>query len=197
MGLLLACAGTLAVGQSNGGRTVDMGTFTVTAPPGWHWKTHVDRRARQVLFTHRMAASDGDVPHVITIFMGQNKLLHPPRHIGEQEAADDFRNMEERGMIMKGEWEGEYELRDVTKGAVTIAGKKLYTMSYKQMNGRLFGKSAVSESTLYVYFPADFSDRHVFYMIIITQLHGRGEKPLDLTDMTSAAIEGLDNKQSP
>jgi ankyrin repeat protein len=111
----------------------------------------------------------------------RNEMAPQGWHFSEEEAADDFRNNEEKIMTEELVKKGTYELKDVKKGAATIGGKKFYTMSYKTTTGSFWGQFVEGgasyhavESALYLFFPPDFKKTHIFYGFLISDYYLRG-----------------------
>jgi hypothetical protein len=72
-------------------------------------------------------------------------------------------------------------LHAAKKGVAAVDEKTLYTLSYKQMGGKWFGKDKIVESVLYLYFPPNFHESHKFYLFHISQANRRdAQAPLDI-----------------
>jgi hypothetical protein len=103
----------------------------------------------------------------------------------EEEVADDFRKMEEEGMIRMGVMKGVFELTDVKKDTTVIGDKKLYFMSYRT-SGWSIGpvrRKYINDAVLYLFFPSDFKERHFFYCFLIQ--YGDMQGSLEKGDLTS------------
>jgi hypothetical protein len=111
--------------------------------------------------------------------------------ISEEEVANDYRDREEADMIRRGVMTGQYELSDVKKSITMIGGKKVYFMSYKTLGWSKGNKGptdhrVVGEAVLYLFFPADFKERHFFYIFLINHSYLQGSlQKGDLTPIIS------------
>jgi hypothetical protein len=91
--------------------------------------------------------------------------------LSEEEVANDYRGGEVMNMEVMGVNPGKYELHDVKNDVTTMNGKKLYSLSYRKMGGAWFGANKVEEAVLYLYFPSDFKEKHLFYLFLISEFH--------------------------
>jgi hypothetical protein len=171
--LFISCATSEQVTQTVKDQTIDMGDYAVSVPPGDGWKVETDKDKLTVQFTKQTKSFLGGALPMTVIQVGQNRVLQEKWNLSEEDTADDFRNMEEVGMMMLGVMPGNYELHDVKKDTMRMEGKKLYTMSYKTMGGKWFGTDKIQEATLYVYFPQDFREKHKFYTFLMGEVHER------------------------
>lgn len=96
-------------------------------------------------------------------------------HLSEEQVADDFRSQEKN--IIRSDWstKSEYKLKDVKKDVTTIGGKKLYRMNYKVTYPyNLMEGWRVVNAVLYMYFPPEFKQNHIFYGFLFSESHAWG-----------------------
>ena len=155
---------------------VDADYFTVEAPYGV-WAYQVDKQTGFISVKFEKAKYSvlgaGVGSTLIQVF--RNGVKQEGWHMNEEEVADDFRNQEENIMRLEGSTKIEYKLKDAKKGVTTIGGKKLYFMSYKltfPYNIREGWK--VINAVLYLYFPSEFKENHIFYGFLFSESHPKG-----------------------
>jgi hypothetical protein len=175
--ILLSCATTLPGRQYTQGSIIDMGNFSVIGPPGNGWFVNIQKDQRKVEFQKRNVSqstgfiNESTLIHVLQNWVADEKL----KRLSEEEVADDFRMKEELGMLFRGVGMGKYELTDVKKETTIIDDKKLYLMSYRTSGvGKPVPRKWISEAVLYLFFPADFKERHFFYCFLIQQVKAEG-----------------------
>lgn len=161
-------------------QTFDLGRYTVKAPSRGNWKAEIAKGEGRVSFMKQPPG--GGLPTTM-IQVSYNWLAQEETwEWSEEKVADNYRTGETVNMFMQGVSQGLYELLDEKKDAATLDGKRLYTLSYKQMNGKLFGTDKIAESILYLYFPPNFKETHIFYVFIITEVNKRdNQEAADLT----------------
>jgi len=167
--LLLSCA-TLYIK----GSIIDTDHFSVIGPPGDGWYVNIKKDPAIVEF--RKASKD------------ENTLIKALRNwiadknfwgLSEGEVATHYRNGEEADMKLRGEMQRLYHLSDVKRGTTMIGDKQVYFMSYRASG---IPERVVSDAVLYLFFPADFKERHFFYVFLITHSYAQGK--LDKGDLT-------------
>jgi hypothetical protein len=176
--LLLSCATTLPGRQYTQGSIIDMDHFSIIGPPGDGWFVNIQKGQGIVEFIKRsVSQSTGSVTESIMIRVFRNWITDEKlKSLSEEKVADDFRSNEEAGMLMMGVMRGEYDLTDVKKDATMIGDKKLYLMSYRT-SGWSKGSTRqrwINDSVLYLFFPADFRDKHFFYCFQLGHLFMQG-----------------------
>ena len=176
--LLLSCATVLPGRQYTQGSTIDINHYSVIGPPGDGWVVNIQKDQRTVEFIKRnVSQSTGLINDTTMIRVFRNWITEGRlRRLSEEEVADDFRKMEEQGMIMMGVMKGEYELSDVKKDTTMIGDKKIYFMSYIT-SGWSKGPTRqrwISDSVLYLFFPADFKEKYYFYCFQLGHLFMQG-----------------------
>jgi hypothetical protein len=168
--LLLSCATTLPGRQYTQGNIIDMGYFSVIGPPGEGWAVNIKKDQETIEFQKRnVSQSTGLLNDITMIKVFRNWITEERFMQSEEEVADDFRKMEEEGMIRMGVMKGVFELTDVKKDTTVIGGKKLYFMSYRT-SGWSIGpvrRKYINDAVLYLFFPSDFKERHFFYCFLI------------------------------
>jgi hypothetical protein len=184
LSFLFACSTPQSLNQESKERTIDMDSYTVDLPSGENWKVEIDKRVGSVRFLKQPKSlfGRGGLPTTM-IQVSYNWVVEEKMwQLSEEDIANDYRDGEVANMTMAGVLPGSYELHDAKKDITTLDGKKLYTLSYKQMGGKWFGTDKISESILYMYFPSSFKETHTFYLFLISELHKR-EKEIaaDLT----------------
>jgi len=175
--LLLSCATTPPGRQYTQGGIIDMGHFSVIGPPGDGWSVNIQKDQRKIEFEKRnVSQSTGFINESILIHVFRNGVTDEKiKRLTEEEVADDFRGKEEVGMLMRGVMMGKYELSDVKKDTIIIGDRKLYFMSYRTSGfGKPVPRKWISEATLYLFFPADFKEKHFFYCFLIQQVKVEG-----------------------
>ncbi len=178
--LLSSCATTLQIQQVSEGQFIDMGAYSIKTPPGEGWKAEVVEQKAAVRF-YRQSLQKGVIAGTTIIQVFQNVIFPGGWHLSEEEAADDYRNNEERGMVELGVKKGQYQLSDVKKGITAIDGRKLYFMSYK--TAELKGLFKTAEAVLYLFFPPDFKKMHIFYCFLINEAYVTGKYEVNLTQI--------------
>jgi hypothetical protein len=193
--LLLSCATTLPGRQYTQGSVIDMGHFSVIGPPGDGWFVNIQKNKGVVEFIKRnVSQSPGSINETIMVRVFQNSITDEKlKHLSEEKVADDFRANEETGMLVMGAMRGEYYLTDVKKDTAMIGDKKLYLMSYRT-SGWSKGPARqkwINDSVLYLFFPADFKEKHFFYCLQLGHLFMQGS--LEKGDLTPIipVINGL------
>ncbi len=175
--ILLSCATTLPSRQYPQGSIIDMGHFSVVGPPGDDWFVNMQKDQEKIEFEKRNVSQ-------CTGFINESTLIHVLRNgvteeklkrLTEEEVANDFRGKEEAGMLIRGVMMGKYELTNVKKDTTMIGDKKLYFMSYRTSGlGKPVPRKWISEAVLYLFFPADFKEKHFFYCFLIQQVKVEG-----------------------
>jgi hypothetical protein len=150
-----------SVQQDRKEQTIDMDTYIVSAPPGKGWKVESDTAEGAVRFSKEKPLTLVQVSYNWVV---KEEWLQR----GEEEIANEYRDEEVVYMTQVGVLQGSYELEDVKRDTTTVDGKKLYTLSYTTMGGKWFGKDKVQKATLYLYFPPDFAEEHIFYLFLIS-----------------------------
>jgi len=193
--LLLSCATTQQVQKESKERVIDIGSFTVSQPPGEDWRTRVFKDKGVIEFTKEEGKPMRILGQIMTgrtkirgiTLIQVNSYIAPPRNwnLNEEKMADEVRKQEESTMIEEGVKKYQYELKEVKKDIAIIGGKKLYFMSYKTTKGKVFWEEAkVVETVIYYYFPQDFEKRHNFYSFLISTGYIRGHfVKVDLTQI--------------
>lgn len=147
---------------------IDAGPFTVAPPRGSGWE--FEKADGVVTFEKRLDGPPPRLGTIITIRVLRNFPAEPRRRLSEEEAAKEFRDMEEWGMMSMGVAQGMYDLQNVKKDVATRGDKKLYYMSYRTIAPpppKKDSKEVVSEAILYLYFPPGFAEDHFFYVFLI------------------------------
>ena len=187
--LLFLCATSLQGGQYTQGTILDVGHYFVTGPPGYGWFVTLQKNRGVVDFEKRNVSGatgliyDTMIIRVLRNWAADEKL----KNLSEEEVASDYRNREEADMIQRGVMTGQYKLSDVKKGITMIGDKKVYFMSYRTLSWSKWNKGptddkVVAEAALYLFFPADFKERHFFYIFLINHSYLQGNLPKgDLT----------------
>jgi hypothetical protein len=151
---------------------VDAYYFTVEPPYGV-WETRSWRGTIRFA-RHKYSVFGGWVGRtLINVF--REEVKQEGWHLSEEEVADDFRNQEKN--IIRSDWDTrkEYKLKDVKKDVTTIGEKKLYRMSYKVSYPYNISEGwKVVEAVLYLYFPPEFKEDHIFYGFLFSESHSKG-----------------------
>ena len=188
LGFLLTSGFSPIQGASEG-QIIDVGNYSVELPPGEDWEVEVEKAKGVVRFIKKkqslLGALEGIIDSVTIIQVSRIRLTSKRWHLSEEEAADGYRNYEEKGMIDMGVNQGEYTLEDVKKGVTKLGEKKLYFMSYKQ-NAIKARPNMRDEAVLYLYFPPDFKKNHTFFIFnfLISETYTKGSSvKADLTQI--------------
>jgi len=182
LSIILISATTQAGNPENKEQTIDVGNYMFLAPPGDNWKVEIEKEKGSVSFSKQPRGFFGGKLPLTTIHVRENRVLQEKWNLSEEETANDVREREKIGMFMKGGLSGDYFLTDSKNDTITIDGKKIYIMSYKNSGGKLFGKDKILEAILHLYFPPDFKEKQIFYMVIIAEIHEIGKtKETDFT----------------
>lgn len=183
--LLLTCATTLPGRHYTQGNIIDMGHFSIIGPSGEGWVVNIKKDQETIEFQKRIVSQSTGLLNDITMIKVFRNWVTEERFMpSEEEVADDFRKMEEEGMIRMGVMKGKYELTDVKKDTTVIGGKKLYFMSYRT-SGWSIGpvrRKYINDAVLYLFFPSDFKERHFFYCFLIQ--HSDMQGSLEKGDLT-------------
>jgi hypothetical protein len=176
--LLLSCATTVPGRQYTQGSVIDIGHFSVIGPPGDGWFVNIEKNKGVVEFIKRnVSQSTGSIDETIMVRVFRNWITDEKlKLLSEEKVADDFRANEETGMWTMGVLRGEYILTDVKKDTTMMGDKKLYLMSYRT-SGWPKGPTRqgwINDSVLYLFFPADFKEKHFFYCFQIGHLFMQG-----------------------
>ncbi len=160
---------------------VDAGTYSIIVPNAADWKINVDKASGLIDLSKSVIFWNGKVLGDVTIKIFQNNLTKQKFNLTEDQVADDYRDLEEQVMVEEGVKKGKYKLEQLNKTTTAMAGKKLYTMSY-----RTFTTTAGGNAILYLYFPPDFGAKHRFFGFFIQESHMLGvAKKGSLEDMPS------------
>jgi tetratricopeptide (TPR) repeat protein len=172
---LLPCATT---GQSpfyTEGKVIDRGDYSFIGPPGDGWLA-----AFKGGITLFYKDTGGSMNPLIQIVSARNDFDEKKgRYLSEEEVGLDPINRYEEGN-MKNAKEANCVTYDMKKGTTVIGGKKLYFTS-SIATGCTVG-SASREKGLYIFIPADFSERHNYYIFFFTQFGDKGT-PIEWVDL--------------
>jgi len=148
--------------------------FTVEPPYGV-WACQVEKQMGFISFGKSKYSVLGAPVGSTLIRVFRNGVKQELWHLSEEEVADDFRNQEENTMIEEGVKKGQYKLEDVKKDITTIGGKKLYFMNYKTSTAfKIIGGGTIINAVLYLYFPLEFKENHIFYGFLFLESHATG-----------------------
>jgi hypothetical protein len=179
--LLLSCATTLPGRQYTQGSVIEMGHFSVIGPPGDGWFVNIQKDKGFVDFQKRNVSMATGIVNDTTIIRVFRNWIWDQKfwRLSEEEVANDYRAGEEADMIRRGVMTGQYELSDVKKDIAMIGDKKVYFMSYKTLGWSKGDKGptdhrVVGEAVLYLFFPADFKEKHFFYIFLINHSYLQG-----------------------
>jgi hypothetical protein len=100
----------------------------------------------------------------VTVF--ENEIKNDTSALDEKQVSDVYRKNELEIIKEEGVAKGKFDLDNVTKFDTVFNSKRFYCMGYTSSWGSFFD-SMTMESMLALYFPADFSTRHIFYTFLI------------------------------
>lgn len=169
LSLLLSCAT-----QYIKGSIIDTDHFSVTGPPVDGWNVNVKKDPAIVDF-RKASKDETTLIKVLRNWVADKNFWH----LSEEQVANHYRDGEEGDMKLRGEMKGLYHLSDVKRGTTMIGDKKVYFMSYRTSGIR---DKVVSDAVLYLFFPADFQERHSFYVFVINHSYAQGK--LDKGNLT-------------
>ncbi len=168
---ILILATTQPAYPENKDLIIDAGSYTFRAPPGENWEVKIEKEKSSVIISKQPRSFFGSKLPLTTIYVVQNNVLQEKQNLSEHKIADEVRKNEEMGMFLGGPISGKYFLTDCKNDTITIGETLIYTMSYKNSGGSGFGKDKVGEFILHLYFPSEFKEKHIFYMIVIGEIH--------------------------
>jgi len=178
--LLFSCATAPETQQEMKIPIVDAGYFTVEPPydvlPYYSvWSCQVNKELGAVKFEKGKYSVLGGWVGSTLVQVFRNGVKQEGWHLSEEEVANDFRDQEENIMRLEGGTKNEYKLKDVKKDITTIGEKKLYFMSYKISTPfKLIGGGKIINAALYLYFPPEFKENHIFYGFLFSESHATG-----------------------
>jgi hypothetical protein len=180
--LLSSCAKPAPMHTSIAEPSIDMGNYRVSPPPGDGWQVDIEREngTSTVTFMKLKLWWTGRVLGSTLIRVFKDTVKPDSWHLSEEQVANNVRSTEEKIMIKEGVEKGIIELKDVEKETEIISGKKFYTMTYKTSMGSFLGGVLrqgtwrSSENKLYLYFPPNFNDEHIFYGFLIGEEYEKG-----------------------
>jgi hypothetical protein len=167
--LLLSCATLYTKGS-----IIDTDHFSVIGPPGDGWYVNIKKDPAIVDF-RKASKDETTLIKTLRNWVADKNFWH----LSEEQVANHYRDGEEGDMMLRGEMKGLYHLSDVKRGSTMIGDKKIYFMSYRTSDIR---HKVVSDAVLYLFFPADFKERHFFYVFVINHSYAQGK--LDKGDLT-------------
>jgi hypothetical protein len=171
---LFSCAAQQDIRQEGKTQIIEMNSYTVAVPSGGTWKVEADRAKGKVQFSKQAASIFGGGLPLTVINVSYNVVLKQELwKLSAEEIATHYRDGEVIDMQMRGMLPGSYELHDVKKDVATVDEKTLYTLTYKQMGGKWFGRDKMNEAILCLYFPPNFHESHKFYLFHISQANKR------------------------
>lgn len=196
-----ACATTQPSSQIRGA-VIDMGAYSLESPGGQGWEADINNEKSIVSFT-KIDYVFGFLDRFNLIRISRHELEQQKWNMSEDETAYDFINSNEKIMIedkVRNPWptwhpapyqvENNYRLKYEKKGSATIEGKRVYFLNYKTASGAFNGGLSdkgpyrAEEAGLYLYFPDNFKQRHVFYTFRISIAFMRGTiYKIDLTQI--------------
>ena len=165
--LVLSCATT---GQSpfyTEGNVIDRGNYSLIGPPGDGWL--VGMKGGVTLFYKDTGGSGNDEIKIMAVGIDFDEKKG--RYSSEEEVALKFINSYEEG-LMKNAKESNCVTNDMKKGTTVISDKKLYFIS-SVATGCTVGAASRGKG-LYIFFPADFSERHGCYIFVFSQFRDKG-----------------------
>jgi len=151
---------------------LDAGYFTVEPPYGV-WEAYSGRGT--ITFKKEKYSVLGGAVGGTLVNVSREEVKQEGWQLSEEEIADDFRNQEKN--IIRPGWtrEKEYKLKDVKKDVTTIGEKKLYRMSYKiTYPYNIKGGWTIINAVLYLFFPPEFKESHIFYAFLFSESHSWG-----------------------
>ena len=173
---LLSCVTPGPIQQYTQGRIIDRGDYSFVGPPGDGWSIKIQGGA--IEFYRPTARSGSDWISVMAV---QNEMKEKEdRYLSEEEVVFEFINHFEemqKGIAKK----GDCMLNDINKGTTMIGEKKLHFLSTKTSGWK--GGPARRADLFYIFFPADFKERHLFFCFNLIQ-RSNVESSLESADLT-------------
>ena len=148
------------------------------------WRVSTSKVSERVLLEKQHVwPITGEVLGVTTIQVFKNQAMATQWDLSEEKVADEIRALEEKTMLEEGVKKGEYALEYVRNDTVTIAGKKLYRMSYKAQKGSWVSswllQRPIVEAALIVYVPSSYRETGSFYEFHINESYKPG-RPVEV-----------------
>lgn len=188
---LFACATAPETQQETKIPIVDAGYFTVEPPYGV-WSCQVNKQMGFISFGKSKYSVLGAPVGSTLIRVFRNGVKEELWQLSEEEVADDFRKQEENTMVEEGVKKGQYKLEDVKKDITTIGGKKLYFMSYKTSTPfKVIGGGTKINAVLYLHFPPEFKENHIFYGFLFSESHATGALVTFDVELVHSVINSL------
>ncbi len=184
---LCACATTPRYQPANIQIPVETQFYKLNFPEKEDWKGwSISKKENETIVFKQIKKwpLTGEVLAVTTIAVMRDFLLAEREGLGsEDETANNVMDLEENVLREKGEKKGKYTIKEITRETVKSKNKKLYVMNYKLRTKTgfkgYFYQCSRSDSALYLYFPSEFKNDHVFYRFQIDGAYkpGRFAKP--------------------
>ena len=125
---------------------IDTPLYSITVPPGLGWYQNMDESDSDQLFFEKTVASDVYVMSISTNDVADESMVS----WSAKQVADEYRNGEQKDMVMMGVNTGQYELTDIVMGEEKVGDKQFYTMTYTTK-----GAGIEQRASLYLYFPLE------------------------------------------
>jgi hypothetical protein len=178
---------------------VDVDTYTVQGPVGAGWRVQVDKRAKDVVFTRLKTLPNGQEVSKSIIHVFETSVPQATWDLGEEQLASEVLKAGEQGLKRNAATMPGFSLESVEKTTVSINGKKLYVMSYKQKRepSQYFPVRVAhsGEGRFYLYCPPEkVTSQHRFILFNFLEGYETGSPvPLDL-EQANSVINSLQLK---
>lgn len=151
-------------GLSQADGVIEMQRYTVDSPDGQGWQVVQHPEQDVAELRHAQGSPPTGRTTMIYIVPHDTTRAYGGKH-SERWLADDVRRQEESSMIALGVEPGLYDLQDVKKTDIEIAGKACYAMTYTQVLDGMIAKGYAV-----IYFPPDFAASGILYKFVGSQM---------------------------
>jgi hypothetical protein len=200
--IVCSCTTVRLNNQGNIKFPIEMNTYSITIKDEKAWqdwaaskKTENDTLILEKLTVWPLT---GEVQKITRIAVIKDTISPEGWGLTEKEHADIIRNSEEKIMIEKSSTNGTYQLKNVNKSDLLRNDKMLYVLTWQAPSGSdimaSFARTFFSECAMYIYFPKNFIDTHVFYRFLISDSYIPGTLWLINLDPVFEVVDGFENK---
>jgi hypothetical protein len=150
------------------GQRVEQIGYSVRAPLEKGWKVETNREGQAIVFqrTRKFLLEKVQLLRLL-VMRDSSQAEHWPLPPGD--FADSLRAQELAIMQREGVANRQYELKDVRTAVDTIAGKELYSLRFQKV--LYLPERWREDGTFYLFFPADYGERHVFYSFLLSDFY--------------------------
>ncbi|MBP1750419.1 MAG: hypothetical protein H6Q52_2958 [Deltaproteobacteria bacterium] len=200
--IICSCATVRLNNQGNIKSPIEMNTYRITIQDEKAWQDWAASKKPEndILILEKLTVwpLTGEVQKITRIAVIKDTVSPEGWGFTEKEHADIIRNNEEKIMIEKSSTGGMYQLQNVNKSDLLRNDKMLYVLTWRAPRGSdilaSFTRSFFSECAMYLYFPKNFKDTHIFYRFMISDSYIPGTIFLINLDQVLEVIDGFEIK---